>query len=224
VVDVVDPKRAVVRARYYSEVATVVPVTSGAPAVGYRLTKSVADTSEEVLVTGEPHRLEELKQSGDGRIEISTEAIVLDGKKENFFAHVKLVVPQGIKLLDDHNSRLQFNMVIEEEKGRRDFTNVPIGIKTFSENLVVRYEPKVTTVTVEAPLSLLDKINGQSFVFNPKQPLEESAGYSANIAIEAKFSDMVSPDVKENAAIVTTNPDVISIQFVEKEKQSSSLP
>ncbi len=89
---------------------------------------------------------------------------------------------------------------------------------------MVRYEPKRTTVTVEAPLSLLDRINGQSFVFNPKQPLEESAGYSANVAIEAKFSDAVSPDVKENATIVTTSPDVISIQFVEKEKQTPSLP
>jgi hypothetical protein len=137
---------------------------------------------------------------------------------------VKLLLPQGIRLIDELNSRLQVNVVIEEEQGQRDFINIPIDIKTFSENLVVRYEPKRTTVTVEAPLSLLDKINGQSFVFNPKQPLEESAGYSANVAIEANFSDTVSPDVKENATIVTTSPDVISIQFVEKEKQTPSLP
>jgi hypothetical protein len=222
--DVIDPKRVVVRAKYYSELATVAPVTSGAPAEGFRLAKPVAATPKEVLVTGEPGRLEEIKQLGNGRIEVPTETIMLDGKKENFLAQVKLLLPQGIRLIDELNSRLQVNVVIEEEKARRDFANIPIDIKTFSENLVAHYEPKTTTVTVEAPLSLLDKINGQSFVFNPKQPLEESAGYSANVAIEAKFSDAVSPDVKENATIVTTSPDVISIQFLEKEKQSPSPP
>lgn len=224
VVDVVDPKRVVVRAKYYSEEATVHPVVSGSPVIGYRLAKPVAATPKEVLVTGEPGRLEELKQLGNGRITIPTEAIVLDGRKENFLAQVKLLLPEGIRLIDELNSRLQVNVVIEEEKGQRDFANIPIDIKTFSKNLVARYEPTATTVTVEAPLGLLAKINSQSFVFNPKQPLEESAGYSANVAIEAKFSDAVSPDVKENATIVATRPDVISIEFVEKKRQSSTLP
>jgi YbbR domain-containing protein len=224
VVDVVDPRRIIVSAKYHSEVASVLPATSGSPAPGYRLAKPVTTNPEQVLVTGDAGRLEELKQLGGGHIEIPTEPVVLDGMKENFLTQVKLLMPHGIRLIDERNSRLQANVVIEEERIQRDFADVPIDIKTFSKNLVARYQPKTTTVTVEAPLSFLDKINAESFVFNPKQPLEESAGYSANVAIEAKFSDTVSPEVKENATIIGTKPDVISIQFVEKGQSSPSVP
>jgi hypothetical protein len=72
-------------------------------------------------------------------------------------------------------------------------------------------------VTVEAPISLLDKIGKDSFVLNTKQPLDEVPGSVGQFAIEAKFSDSTERDVRERASITGVEPDKVEIRFLQKE-------
>ena len=106
------------------------------------------------------------------------------------------------------------HVVIVEKEQRKTFPDVPIVIKTFSKNLKPIYSPGKASVTVEAPMSILEALNSDSFIFIPRQPLEETADYTADIAIDAKFSDAIRPEVRDKATIISWQPEVIHIRIV----------
>ncbi len=215
-------------ARLYTQKAKIFVEKSGKPPPDYRLIQDPPTVEPaEVLLTGSPENLKRAVKQEKNHIILETQPVNIEGKKGNFFEMVNVPLPVGLKPVGKDTLRVRVHIVIGEQVKRKTFANVPIIIKTFSENLKPVYSPTAAIVTVEAPISMLKKLNRDSFIFIPRQPLEETAGYTANIAIDVKFSDKTPPLIREKATIVSYKPEVIRIKIVprlEKSKKATKSP
>lgn len=177
----------------------------------------------------------------NSKFQISGNAVLIDippvdieGRKENFMLeNIEVPLPDDIKYVNTGRTPFQIqdklkvdvHVVIGEKKKTRTISGVPIIIRTFSKQLKPVYSPTTAKIKVEAPVSMIDQLGRESFVFLPRQPLEETAGYSATVAIDAKFSDAAPQNIREKAAIVSFEPQVIQIEIVPRsEEESSTTP
>jgi len=214
-----------VGARLHTRRARIVATTTGKPADGYRVIQDpIRVEPQTALVTAPPKILDPEGASPKDALDLMTEPVNIEGKKESFFETVVVPLPKGFKYVKDDKLRVQVqenlsvqaHIVIGEEERQKTITDVPIIIKAFSENLEPVYYPATATITVQAPLSMLEKLTPESFMFIPRLPLEERVGYKADIAIDAKFSDKIPPPIRDKATIVSYNPEVIHIEIKPK--------
>jgi len=220
-------------ARLYTQKAIISVIQKGKPKEGYRLIENPPRVEpKEVLITGSPKVIEEALAPQKDYIILETEPVDIEGKKDSFFTPVKAILPKGLKYVKHDTSRVQtldelevqVHIVIVEEERKKTITNVPIVIKAFSENLIPEYSPTQASVTVEAPLSMLSELTKESFLFIPRQPLEERAGYTADIAIDAKFTDNIPPRIREKATIISYQPEVIHIEIKSRAQEQETPP
>lgn len=218
---IIDPKTVIVQVKLNTAEARVEPVAKGSLPANYRLIQPLSVSPEKVLITGSQSLLNSLRDK-ENQIKLYTEPIDLTNKKDSFFNMVRIITPEGIKLVNEDDSLVRVVAAVGEVKQRKVFDNVPIVIKVFSENLRAEYSPQTARVTVEAPISRLDNISEDSFTFNPSQPLDESEGFSAVVALEARFSENTSLDVRETATIVDYEPKAIKLKLVAREKEKAT--
>jgi hypothetical protein len=178
--------------------------------------KPVHRKPEQVLVTGEPGILEKLKELGGGEIVVATEEVSVEGRRENFPQTARLMLPEGIKLLREEDSLVELIVEVKERVESKTVAGVELSLPTFLEGVVTETSPTQVRVKVEAPVSLLEKIDRSSFVFNTKQPLNEVPGSVGSFAIEAKFSDSVEREVRERGSVIGLEPDTVEIRFMSK--------
>ena len=218
-----------VGARLYTRQARIIAARTGKPADGYRLIQDPIRVEPElVVVTGSTSILYPPGSSPQAPLILETEPVPMEGRKESSFVIVNVPLPKGIKYVKDdklhvqvqENLSVRVHIVIGEEERQKTITDVPIVIKAFSENLTPVYSPGIASVTVEAPLSMLKDITRESFMFIPRLPLEERAGYKADIALDAKFSDKIPPSIRDKASIISYTPDVIHIEIVQRGDQA----
>jgi hypothetical protein len=211
-----EPKQIALEAKYYSEMAKIAPKIKGIPQQNYVVVSPAQAKPDQVLVTGAPEFLKKLKESSGGQITLPTEEVNVEGKKESFPQTVRVLLPEGLKLLREEDSLVEVIVGITEKTTRKTIRDIPLSLPTFLENVRTETNPSRVSVTVEAPMSLVDKIDKDSFVFNTKQPLEEVPGAVGRFAIEAKFSDSTDREVRERATIISVEPDKVEIRFLEK--------
>jgi len=212
-----------INARLLTEKACIVVQKTGTPAQGYRLIVDPLPVQPaEVLLTGSPKNLAKAKKKGEEFITLQTAMVSIEGKNDNYFETVNVPLPEGLKFVQEDRMRIQVlnklgvqvHIVIGEKEMKKTFADVPIVIKTFSKNLKAQYSPLKASVTVEAPKSMLQGLSADSFIFIPRQPLEETPDYTADIAIDARFSDNIPRAVREKVSIVSWKPEVIRIKII----------
>jgi hypothetical protein len=211
-----EPKQITVESKYYSEVARVEPRTKGNPDKNYEVLSPVHSKPEQVLVSSAPDLLKSVKEKGGGEIVLSTEEISVEGKRESFPQTVRLLLPEGLKLLHEEDSLVEVIVEIKEKIGRRTISDIPLSLPTFLKGVKIETKPEEVSVTVEAPISLLSQLDEDSFVFSTKQPLDEVPGSEGSFAIEAKFSDSVGREVREHSSIIGVDPEKVDIKFLQK--------
>ena len=219
--------------KLYTRKAEISAKTKGKPAENYELIQSPPRAKpSEVLLTGSPDSLEKAFDEEKGVIPLETEPVDIEGKKENFFVDASVRLPQGLRYVREERMRVQIDnaltvrahVVIGEREITKTIENIPIIIRTFSKNLKPVYSPKTASVTVKAPVSLLRKFDREAFMFIPRQPLEETEGYQAEIAIDARFSDQIPPAVREKSSIESYSPESIKIEIVRDEEEETTEP
>ena len=212
-------------ARLYTLPGRVKVITKGEPAQGYRLIQDPPRVEpKQVLLTGAPENIALAKEPEKDEMFLVTNPVDIQGKKENYFQSVTVPLPKGLEYVKDDRLRVQIldkldvqvHVVIGEKKNQETISDIPIVIKTFSENLKPVYSPDTASVTVEAPISMLKQLDRDTFMFIPRQPLEERAGYTADIAIDARFSDKIPPEIRDQATIIKYQPEVINIRIVSR--------
>jgi len=212
-----------INARILTEKARIVVQKTGNPAQGYRLIVDPPPVQPaEILLTGPPKNLAKAKKQGEEFISLQTAAVNIEGKNDNYFETVDVPLPEGFKYIQEDRMRIQVldklsvqvHVVIGEKEMKKTFPDVPIVIKTFSKNLKAQYSPLTASVTVEASKSMLQGLSADSFIFIPRQPLEETPDYTADIAIDARFSDNIPRAVREKVGIVSWQPEVIRIKII----------
>lgn len=221
---ITSPKSIVIRAKLFTTKAKVKAQIIGEPSQGFHLAKAPVTHPEIVIVTGPTALLEMLKDQ-DGTAIVSTEPISVEGRKSGYFqtATISLPLPRTelgkLKLVNENQKEVEVNVYIEEDVDLKTFTGVPVAIRTITEGLVVDVEPSTTSVTVEAPVSVLNQIDPlTAFVFSPLLPTREEPGLTSKIAIEAVFSPSVSPEIRQQARIKKLDPDVVIITYSANEK------
>jgi len=220
-----------IAARLHTSPARIVGTLGGRPAEGYQLVHNPPQVEpEEVLLTGSPQKLADAGSEKEGVIILKTDPVSIEGKRENFLETTTVPLPEGLKYVVEDKLRVQMkeelevqlHVVIGEEVRKKTIGDVPIAIKTFSENLSPVYTPTTASVTLEAPISMLKQLDRDSVMFIPSQPLEERVGYKADIAIEARFSGKIPPNIRDKASIVSFSPRSIRIEIVERNGNAPS--
>jgi YbbR domain-containing protein len=195
---------------------------TGKPSEGYRLIQNPPRLDPgEIMVTGSPKDLEKAVDPEKTMISLETEPLNIEGRKESSFETVAVKLPPGLRYVKEDKLRVQIqdtltarvHVVIGEEERTKTITDIPIIIKTLSENLILTYSPTMGQVIVDAPISMLEELNSGSFMFIPRQPLEERDGYEADIAVDAKFTDKIPPRIRDKAIISSFDPKAIHINI-----------
>lgn len=209
-------------AKLHTRKAKIVVKQTGKPAEGYRLIQNPPRIDpKEILVTGSPKELDQATDPENKIILLETEPLNIEGRKESRFETVSVKLPDGLRYVKEVLLRVQIqdtltarvHVIIGEEERKKTITDIPIVIKTLSENLILTYSPTMGNVTVEAPISMLEELNSNSFMFIPRQPLEEREGYEADIAVDAKFTDKIPPRIRDKAMISSFDPKVIHLKI-----------
>ncbi len=216
VIGIRDPKNLWIQAKILTISAEVSPAIVGEPAAGYLFKKALVEGKNTVTLTGPKKTIKESVENSESVPVVETEPIDIAGKTDNFLKTVSLKIPQPFRIVSTENEQINVNIVIEEKIGKRLMDKVPISIPSLSENLIAVCNPSSINITVEGPISLIDKIGKNSFVFNTKQAIEESEGYAGKYAIEAKFSDTVERTVREKTQIIKMEPPDVEINFKDK--------
>jgi YbbR domain-containing protein len=195
---------------------------TGKPAEGYRLIQNPPRVDPgEILITGSPKDLDLAMNPENKIILLETEPLNIEGRMESSFETLIVKLPNGLRYVKEDKLRVQIqdtltvrvHVVIGEEERKKTITDIPIVIKTLSENLNLVYSPTFGDVAVEAPISMLEELNSSSFMFIPRQPLEEREGYEADIAVDAKFTDKIPPRIRDKAVISSFDPKAIHIKI-----------
>ncbi|MBN1902293.1 hypothetical protein JW926_13290 [Candidatus Sumerlaeota bacterium] len=209
-------------AKLHTSRARIIGKITGNPMKGFRLIQNPPRVDPaEILVTGSPKILNDTIHPEMKRIILETEPLEIEGRKESSFESVTVKLPEGLRYVKEDKLRVQIqdsvtvriHVVIGEEERQKTITGIPISIKTLSENLELTYSPTQGHVTVEAPISMLEELNSDSFMFIPRQPLEERDGYEADIAVDAKFTDKIPPRIRDKAVISSFEPKAIHIRI-----------
>ena len=153
----IDPERARVRIAVARELANrtlpVVPVLSGQPAFGYRIS---AVTVEPLVVTvsGEASTVARLDS-------VSTAPISVDGRTTDLETSIGLALPQGVSV--NGSDQVRVTLTIERDTGTRT-VQVAVVLDGTTSDLI--YEPSATQaeVVLAGPIDLLAQIDPATLV------------------------------------------------------------
>ena len=148
----IDPERARVRIAVARQLANrtlpVVPVITGQPAAGFRIT-SVSVQPLTATVSGEEATVSQLETAG-------TEPIDISGRNRDVEASVRIALPPGVSVAGSDTVRVV--VTIGEDTGTRTFQ---LGVELTGEAAGVTYDLSQLTVnvTLGGPTTALDVID-----------------------------------------------------------------
>lgn len=122
----------------------------GTPASGYRQTGEVKGVPSEITIAGNGDALRNITQ-----IEIPSEALNINGKKENLVANVNLknYLPDGISIADsDYSTKAVVTVYVEEEQEKE--------LRLSESNVVITNVPKNYKVSVDEESQIVLKMAG----------------------------------------------------------------
>ena len=122
----------------------------GTPASGYRQTGEVKGVPSEITIAGNGDALRNITQ-----IEIPSEALNINGKKENLVANVNLknYLPDGISIADsDYSTKAVVTVYVEEEQEKE--------LRLSESNVMITNVPKNYKVSVDEESQIVLKMAG----------------------------------------------------------------
>lgn len=144
---------------------------------------------------------------------ITTDAIDLTGKTENFSEHIKLALPTGVTLVDPTD--VTVTVEIEPIQGSREFDNVPVlpqGLDLADYEITI--QPDHVNIIVNGPQPALDTMAASDIsVIAPLSGL--IAGNKYPVTLQASVTkaginnqDVVIPNARAEVSIIARNPTV----------------
>ncbi|GAB4318058.1 MAG: hypothetical protein Kow0059_11320 [Candidatus Sumerlaeia bacterium] len=200
------------KAMKYTEPARVVADVRGEPAPGF-VRGEVSVEPAQVRLTGPPAVLEQLKKEFNGDIIVKTEPVNIEGARQNVFEVCGLIPYPDTKPANPDAAQIQVNVQITERVARRTIRGVTVEYRPFKLGLAARCTPSSATITVEAPLTILEDLKPADFRLKPRQFLTEEAGSRETVAIEATFADAVPPARREKVTIVGVEPAAVEVEI-----------
>ncbi|MCX7767365.1 MAG: hypothetical protein N2246_11735, partial [Candidatus Sumerlaeia bacterium] len=198
--------------------ATIVPVVNGELKLGYRLAEKPSVRPPQLKVTGSPTLLAQLKKQSGDQITLKTTPIDISGESTPFFRTVKVVLPEGLELVNPNEEFVQVIFGVTEIEETKQIRGVPILIKTFTQNISVDYNPQVATIEIKAPRSLIAELSPADFYCEPVQPIPETVGFQGKVAIEAKFREEVVQKFRDKVIISGVQPEAVEITVKQLKK------
>jgi len=203
--------------KFITAKAVVKPRVTGNPAEGYHLDGSPAAEPADLTITGAQATLNRLTDNGKQTLELETEPVDVAGMSRSDLVKTKVIFLDGVKPAIRENEKVAVSISIREELEERVFEKVTITIKALSATLEARYSPEETSVRVKGPRSVMDRLKTKSFVIAPVQPIfDENIGPETKVAIEAKFDTAEDAMAREKVSILSVEPNVVSLRYVEK--------
>jgi len=221
---------------------------AGTPAEGYYMIPEHCRVEPpEILLTGSPEQLKAAPRlespSWEERhgteadpkrhmILLRTESLRIEGRSESdFLDAVSVPLPEGLRVVMREGGsfrvldslKVQVHLVIGERRIIRTYSDIPITIQTLSKKMEAAYQPDRGSVTVEAPTSVMNQLTSGSFLFIPRQPVQETVGYKAEIALDARFAEGVPTSLRDKAGITSFEPQVISIEILGLEEEIPAI-
>ncbi len=196
--------------------------TAGALPPNFELRDEPRADPPQITVTASPDALKRLAQPGSS---VQTETIKLAGHTKDFLDYVNLLLPTGIKPVDEKQTKIQVFIGIREKELSRAFPELPIRLFVFTAGTTATVTPPTAEVRVKARVSILDRITPSMFAFAPKDLLPEEPGVRKNVELVAAFADDVPKEIRENAEIEGLTPSKVQVEFAKalapKSKSSS---
>lgn len=213
VTDIPEPEVAW-EARLRTIPAVIQPAVVGEPAPGYSYTpgRAIIEEAAEIRVMITRTREEELQREGIDILTIETEPLDVSGLKGPVREEKKLVLPPGVSLLPSQSLDTRtVSVVIEEQMGTRELTDVPVRYEllTARDNLRAIVEPETVDIVVEGALSALERLDPSMIVFGMEYVVER-AGERREIAIEPRLRE---PEQAAVYRILEINPRSVTVSI-----------
>jgi len=214
VTQIIGPQNQIrLEATLLSHLAKIRPQTRGRLPELFELRDEVRSEPSAVRVTGTAETLQRFTQDGG---ELLTQPIELDGQTADFIRYVPLRIPAGLELLREEERQVQVTVAVVEKEVVRTVADVPIRLYVFNDRLEARVAPPVANVQVRGRGSLIDQLDGQSFVFDAVEPLPEEAGLKRRVELRARLSEDVPLEVREKVQVEGLADPVVTVEIVQK--------
>jgi len=170
----------------------------GSPARGYMLV-GMTFAPTVVQIVGPRSKVEKVEKA-------TIESIDLTGRRKNFNMTVRLVSIDPLVKFKGGNT-IEFSAVIKEVIEERTFDKEPIIKKDLSENLVIERSLPEGSITVKAPLLILDKLR-----MNDIQLYIDCS----NIKDPGKHQKRVKAEVPERVEVLAIVPETVIVDLIKK--------
>lgn len=194
--------------------ALAVPVkvaTQGKLPSEFEFREPIRAEPSEVLVSASAKALQNLSESN---FRLTTSAVRLRGKSQDFIEFVELKVPEHLTLVHDEDQNIEVSVLIREKEVQRIIGEVPVEIYVLSEKLRARINPTKVEVRVKGGISAVEALNEDSFLFSSKDFLSEEEGLNKRIELEVTLNEDVPVDIRQRIQIEGILPTMVDVEFV----------
>lgn len=176
----------------------------------YALSREIRAEPAEVLLTAPFEELDRMTKAGG---EISTKAIDLSGRTEDFSAYTSLDLPTGVQLVGDSEVRIQVFAGIGEKEFEKVLSGVPIHLFVLDETLEAEVEPAVAEVKVKVRFSAIERLDAQLFAFSLKEAIPEEAGRHGRAELEIKLKNEIPAELRDKIRIESFSPTAVNLEY-----------
>ena len=209
-----------VKLRWDAKPALVEPDIAGADRLpeGFQLLTPVKVTPREIWIAGDPDALASIPRDDvTSRLVVKTEIVGVGGRSESALESVGLRLPAGVEIVQPPSKRAEVNIEIQEVQTISEIRNVKLDFKALApESVSLEYSPRIATVKVKGPVSLLRQLKSESFEVILQRPAEEVPGQTKEVPLEARFSNLVPEDWRLRLSIQSIDPPSLKLRYVAK--------
>lgn len=196
--------------------ALAVPIkvaTQGKLPAEFEFREPIRAEPSEVLVSASAKALQNLSESG---FALTTSAVKLRGKSQDFIEFVELKIPEDLTLVlvHDEDRHIEVSVLIKEKEIQRIISEVPVEIYVLSDKLRAKISPAKVEVRLRGDLSAVEALNEDSFLFSSKDFLSEEEGLNKRIELEVSLKENVPVKIRQSIQIEGILPTMVDVEFV----------
>jgi hypothetical protein len=209
-----------VKLRWDARPALVEPDITGMERLpeGFQLVTPVKVSPHEVWIAGAPETLSSIPRDDiTSKMVLKTDIVNVADRSKSALETVGLRLPAGVEIVQPPSKVAEVNIEIQEVQTINEIHNVKLDFKALApDSVTLEYKPKVASVKVKGPVSLLRQLKPESFEVILQRPAEEVPGETKETALEARFSSQIPEDVRSRLTIQSIDPPSLSLRYVAK--------
>ncbi|MCJ7795844.1 MAG: hypothetical protein MUQ56_03625 [Thermoleophilia bacterium] len=210
----IEPRKVTIKTAYITRPAAVMIQPRGKPARGYELAEPLASfgLASNVSLTASQRHFVELGAEGEkDLVEILTEDVDLEGRKESYVAQVGLILPVNVSVVPGHAGKVPIRVEIRETLITRTIQMVAVEVPLPVTFASVDFSPRTADVTVRGPMLFVEKMEAAHLVVRPTRLPENPKGEVA-LGLAAFASD-AAPKMPETLEIQSVAPATVKARF-----------